>query len=104
MLRQRRSEKVSEEFEPKMKNPDQKKESGENVILFLPFILQLAFMTFTAFFIMHVHVRFLSYHIMDIDFVLNPTGTLWLWFLESLWLNRKSQKNGKESKNGYGKS
>ncbi|KAF3338097.1 GPI mannosyltransferase 2 [Carex littledalei] len=62
MLRQRRSERVLEESEPTMQISNQKKGSRENVILFLPFILHLAFMIFTAFFVMHVQVstRFLS--------------------------------------------
>lgn len=81
MLRQRRSERVSEESEPRMKISDQKKDSGENVILFLPFILQLAFMTFTAFFVMHVQVRFLTIPLYHTDLVLEPSATLLLWFL-----------------------
>ncbi|KAJ1696753.1 hypothetical protein LUZ63_005265 [Rhynchospora breviuscula] len=61
MLRQR-SERASGESEPTTQISNQKKESDPNVILFLPFILHLAFMTFTAFFVMHVQVstRFLS--------------------------------------------
>jgi hypothetical protein len=70
VLRQRRSERVSEESDAKMKISIPKKESAENAILFFPFILQLAFMTFTAFFVMHVQVRFLFFQMVDTDFVL----------------------------------
>lgn len=66
MLRQRRSERVLEESEPTMQISNQKKGSRENVILFLPFILHLAFMTFTAFFVMHVQVRLFNCTILPI--------------------------------------